>query len=71
MIKTLSWLGTVASILGAFLMAFGMVQYGYIAFSIGSVSCLYVAITKKDMPLITLNGTFFIANIIGLYRAFV
>ena len=69
--KTISWIGTVASIAGAFLMAFGMMQYGYIAFSIGSVSCLYVAINKKDMPLITLNGTFFLANIIGLYRAFI
>jgi hypothetical protein len=69
--KIISWIGTIASIAGAFLMAFGMAQYGYIAFSIGSVSCLYVAISKRDMPLIILNGTFFIANIIGLYRAFV
>lgn len=71
MIKTISWIGTITSILGAFLMAFGIVQYGYIAFSIGSISCLTVAGYKKDMPLIVLNGTFFIANIIGLYRAFV
>ena len=69
--KTLSWIGTLASIAGAFLMAFGMVQCGYIAFSIGSISCLIVAFNKKDMPLIVLNGTFFVANIIGLYRAFV
>lgn len=69
--KIISWLGTVSSILGAYLMALGFAQYGYIAFSIGSISCLYVAGYKKDMPLIVLNGAFFLANIIGLYRAFV
>ena len=68
--KIISWIGTISSILGAYLMALGYVQYGYIAFSIGSISCLYVAGNKKDMPLIVLNGAFFLANIIGLYRAF-
>ena len=71
MIKTISWLGTISSILGAYLMALGYIQIGYIAFSIGSISCLYVAITKKDLPLTVLNGAFFVANIIGLYRVFV
>ena len=69
--KLISWFGTVASIAGAFLMAFGIIQAGYICFSLGSVSWLTVGITKKDNPLIILNGTFFVANIIGLYRAFI
>lgn len=71
MIKYISWFGTISSILGAFLMAFGIVRLGYICFSLGSISWLYVGFTGKDKPLIVLNGTFFIANIIGLYRAFV
>lgn len=71
MIKLISWIGTIASILGSFIIAFGIMGIGYIAFIIGSVSWLYVGIKGKDNPLIILNGTFFLANIIGLYRAFV
>ena len=69
--KIVSWLGTITSILGSFLMAFGMAKYGYILFCIGSVSWLSVGVVNKDKPLCVLNGTFFIANLIGLYRAFV
>jgi hypothetical protein len=65
----IAWLGTMASIIGAFLMAFGIILAGYICFSIGSVSWLFVGIVKKDNSLITLNATFFVANIIGLTRA--
>ena len=65
----IAWLGTTASIVGAFLMAFGIVLFGYVCFSIGSVSWLIVGVTRKDNSLITLNGTFFLANIIGLTRA--
>lgn len=65
----LSWFGTVASILGAFLMAFGIVLMGYIFFTLGSISWLIVGFKRKDNSLITLNGTFFLANIIGLTRA--
>ena len=50
-------------------MAFGVVLAGYICFTLGSVSWLIVGITRKDNSLITLNGTFFLANIIGLTRA--
>lgn len=72
MSKTLiSWLGTSASILGAFLMAFGYAQAGYIFFSVGSISWLYIGAMTRDGALTVLNGTFFVANLIGLYRAFV
>ena len=69
--KLVSWLGTIASILGSFIIAFGFMKFGYIAFIIGSISWLYVGIKSKESPLIVLNGTFFVANIIGLTRAFV
>ncbi len=69
--NSLSWLGTITSILGAFLMAFGIVGAGYILFSLGSLSWLIIGYIGKDKPLITLNATFFVANIIGLYRAFI
>ncbi len=69
--KLISWAGTIASIIGAFLMAFGVVLTGYIFFAVGSVSWLFVGYTTRDNALMLLNGTFFVANIIGLYRAFV
>lgn len=69
--KILSWFGTATSITGAFLMAFGIVGMGYICFCLGSISWLYVGFANRDKPLMVLNGTFFVANIIGLFRAFV
>lgn len=68
MTKFISWLGTLTSIIGAFLVASQIVLFGYCAFIIGSVSWLIVGIVKKDKPLIVLNGTFFLANILGLYN---
>lgn len=64
----LSWLGTLSSVAGSFLVAFGVMLAGYACFSLGSVTWLIVGFAKKDKPLVTLNGTFFIANLIGLYR---
>jgi hypothetical protein len=69
--KIIPWIGTITSITGSFSIAFGHMQLGYICFSLGSLCWLYVGVTKKDKPLIILNGTFFVANIIGLTRAFV
>ena len=67
--KKLSWFGTLTSIAGSFLMAFGFMLVGYIFFSLGSISWLIVAIARKDKSLGFLNATFFVANIIGLVRA--
>lgn len=63
-----SWLGTIASVIGSFLVAFGIFDFGYIAFLIGSSAWLAVAIMRQDKALGVLNGTFFIANIIGVSR---
>ena len=68
MTKFISWLGTLTSIVGAFLVASQIVLFGYCAFIIGSVSWLIVGIVNKDKPLIVLNGTFFMANLLGLYN---
>jgi hypothetical protein len=68
--KLVSWVGTVASIAGAFFMAFGLVQIGYPLFCVGSLCWLAIGMIARDSALLTLNATFFVANIIGLYRAF-
>lgn len=65
----LKWTGTIASMIGAFLVALGFMLPGYIAFMIGSFSWLSVAGIEKDKPLAVLNGFFLLANIMGLYRA--
>ncbi len=67
----IQWIGTIASILGAWLMPLGMVEYAYVCFSLGSGIWLYTGIIKKDKPLILLNLAFFGANCLGLYKVFI
>ena len=67
--KKVEWFGTVTSILGSFTVALGILLPGFLLFTAGSISWLIVGLTRKDNPLTVLNGTFFAANIIGLYRA--
>jgi hypothetical protein len=64
----LAWIGTISSILGSFLVAFGIVFYGYIAFITGCISWLIIATIRRDKALAALNGAFMIANIIGIVR---
>jgi len=69
MINKISWLGTIASIIGAFIVASKLFFIGYCFFMVGSVSWLIVGIVRKDKSLIVLNGTFFIANILGFFNS--
>jgi hypothetical protein len=66
--KIISWLGTISSIIGSFLLAFQIALIGYCAFMLGSISWLAVGLYSKNKPLVVLNGTFFLANCIGLYN---
>lgn len=70
MINKISWVGTLSSIIGAFIVASQLFFLGYCFFIIGSLSWLIVGFSRKDKSLITLNGTFFLANILGLYNSF-
>lgn len=67
--KSIKWLGTLASIAGSFVVASKIFLLGYCLFIVGSVSWLIVGIREREMPLIVLNGTFLCANILGLYNA--
>lgn len=67
----IAWLGTLSSISGSFMVAFGILQLGYVAFLVGSVSWLVVAAGRRDRALMLLNFVFFAANIVGIYRNFV
>lgn len=70
MITFVSWLGTFTSILGSFAVANKMFQFGYVLFTIGSLSWLLVAFVRRDKSLGVLNGTFFAANLLGIYNNF-
>lgn len=69
--KTLSWLGTGASILGSFAVAFHFFLAGYIAFLAGAVALLTVFVKDRNWSMIVLQCFFMVANIIGLYHALV
>lgn len=70
MINILSWFGTFVSILGSFAVASAWFKIGYVLFMLGSLSWLIVAYAKRDRALGVLNGTFFVANILGVYNNF-
>ena len=67
--KLLSYLGTMASIVGSFVVASQIYLLGYTLFLIGSGCWLAVAVARKDGSLMLLNGTFLMANLWGLYVA--
>ena len=64
----IGWIGTVASVVGSFLVAFQLFFVGYCFFIVGSVSWLYLAHKMKNRSLATLNGFFLTANIIGIWN---
>jgi uncharacterized membrane protein len=71
MITKISWIGTMASIIGAFIVASKLFLIGYCFFIVGSVAWLIVGYARKDNSLIVLNGTFFLANLLGLANSVV
>lgn len=68
--KYIAWIGTLTSILGSFAVAFGFMFMGYTLFLVGSFCWLATGIVNRDKPLIVLNATFFVANLIGFARNF-
>lgn len=63
-----AWIGTLTSVAGSFLVAFGILQMGYLMFLVGSISWLTIAVQRSDRALGVLNLVFLIANLIGLWR---
>lgn len=70
MITFVSWFGTFVSIIGSFAVANKWFQIGYVLFTFGSLAWLIVAYAKRDKALGLLNGTFFAANLLGIYNNF-
>ncbi len=65
----IGWIGTVASVVGSFVVAFQIFVFGHVLFLVGSISCLWVAVKSRNTSLGVLNGFFLVANLIGLWRS--
>ena len=66
--KIIETVGTAAGIVGAFLVACKFGSIGYPFFFVSSLCLLGSAIAQKQWNFIALQGTFFAANIIGLFN---
>ena len=64
----LETLGTMCGIIGAFLVAMKFGHVGYPFFFVSSLALMLSAIQKRQGNFIALQGTFFIANVIGLFN---
>ena len=65
-LKIISWLGTINSIAGAFLVANGIFLLGYCIFASGAILWLIVAKMQKNEAMFFLELVFLIANINGI-----
>lgn len=68
MTKFFETFGTLAGIIGAFLVAAKYGQWGYPFFFISSVCLLTSAISLRQRNFIALQGVFLAANILGLFN---
>lgn len=59
------------NVLGAFLVAFGIMLAGYTAFIIGSVLWVCIGLGSKDKPLVIQSAIFLVANLVGIYHAII
>ena len=66
--KALETFGTACGIIGAFLVACKLGAYGYPFFLASSTTMLYTAIMQRHRNYIALQGTYFAANIVGLFN---
>lgn len=64
--KIISWLGTVLSLAGAFLVANMFFIHGYTLFAIGAMIWVYIARIQENSALVFLEICFLMANINGL-----
>ena len=66
------WLGTVAGILGAVLVAanVGVVGWGFIAWAISSSLWTYAGWAMREPSLILLQAVFLIIDLVGIWRWF-
>jgi len=69
-LPSLKWLGTVAGILGALLIAANILisGWGFVLFLVSSLSWTAAGLVMRDRPLVALNATFTAINVLGIVR---
>jgi hypothetical protein len=64
----IAWIGTIGGIIGAFLVASGLMVIGYCSFLIGAICCFYCAFKDGNRSLMVQFGFFLCANVLGLWK---
>jgi hypothetical protein len=69
-LQYIKWVGTISGIAGSLLLALNISisGYGYILFTVSSISWGLAAWMMKESSLLMLQSVFFIVNIIGISR---
>ena len=67
--NVVSWIGTLSSVVGSFVVAFQIFVLGYTLFLVGCACWLWIAVKTRNHSLLVLNGFFMVANIIGLVKS--
>ena len=71
MLEFTKWIGTITSVIGAFILAIGFIFTGYALFIVGSGAWFIVGFWTRDKAMLTLNAFFLAADFIGIYRAII
>lgn len=67
---SITWIGTITQIIGAFLVASGIFFAGYVFFAIGACCWLIFAKRTDNKALMLLETVFLSSNFLGLYNFF-
>lgn len=65
---TITWIGTITQITGAFLVASGIFFAGYVFFAVGACCWLIFAKRTNNNALLLLETVFLSSNFLGLYN---
>ena len=68
--SVLKWIGTGTGVLGALVLALNIPVsgWGWVLFTISSVSWTIAGLGLRDMSLVVLQGTFIFVDVLGVWR---
>ena len=68
--SALKWLGTLTGVLGALILALNIPVsgWGWVLFTISSISWTIAGLALRDASLAVLQGTFIVVDLLGVWR---
>ena len=68
--SALKWLGTLTGVLGALVLALNIPVsgWGWVLFTISSISWTIAGLALRDASLAVLQGTFIVVDLLGVWR---